>query len=153
MGLTSEYEDFIAAQRQDDYPPDPEQLSALDTLFSDPAVPVSQLAEQIAGPIISALEKNPGKPVECSPLWCTISLAIKQFTEFSDKFVELVVELQKVSDPAGYIAGMDDMKMYWTEFAFNCKIFLFLLFLLFLLFSKFSSSAKSPNVDTTNYLI
>jgi hypothetical protein len=83
-------------------------------LFSDPTVPVSQLAEQIGGPIIKELEKNPGKPVECSPLWRTISLAIKQFTEFNDKFVELVVELQKIPDTVGYIAGMYDMKMYWT---------------------------------------
>lgn len=120
------YQDFLSTQVKEDYPAAPEQLSALRTLFADPSVPVSQVAEQIARPIVEARQnclENPEAPDEYryGILWRTIADAVRQLTEYNDRLVKLVVEIQKVPDPEGYIAFMQDFQEHWTEFAFDCK--------------------------------
>ncbi|RDL38480.1 uncharacterized protein BP5553_02820 [Venustampulla echinocandica] len=113
------WEDFIAAQEKEEYPVESIQLSALRKLFSDPTVPISQVALELATPILKELEKNPGKTVDCFRLWRTIEAAIKQLTDYNDKLVELVIEFQKVPDQAGIIGCMQDFREHWTEFAFD----------------------------------
>ncbi|OCK82276.1 hypothetical protein K432DRAFT_403048 [Lepidopterella palustris CBS 459.81] len=119
MAHTATYQDFVAAQEKEEYPVASEQLSALKILFSDPTYPTSELAKQIAEPILKALEEKPTSPVDCFRIWRTIAAAIKQLTGYNHKLVELVVELQKAPDPLGYIALMQDFREHWTEFAFD----------------------------------
>jgi hypothetical protein len=99
MDSTSQYETFLASQQQQKYPLTTIQLSALRTLFSDPSVPVSQVAKQISGPLIDSVERiMKGKSGEYNPdaFWRTILDAVRTLTSFNDRLVEFMVELQKV---------------------------------------------------------
>jgi hypothetical protein len=78
MAPAISWQEFIAAQRNDEYPLDPAQLSALESLFSDPNIPVSQIAKEIASPILKALGENPGAGVDGFLLWRTITAAVEQ---------------------------------------------------------------------------
>jgi hypothetical protein len=120
MTSNTPWEFFIKAQLNHEAPIASEQLSALSNLFVEPKSSIPEIARQITAPILRALEKEPDAPVDCYRLWRTIADAVKDLTEFNDKLVELVVEIQKVPDSIGYIAHMQDFRQYWTEFAFNC---------------------------------
>ncbi|KAF4631004.1 hypothetical protein G7Y89_g7132 [Cudoniella acicularis] len=115
------YEKFLAAQAKEDYPAEPEQLTALKTLFSDPTIPISQAAQQIVAPTLKYLEQNPGSqaPDNDFILWRTIASAIKQLPEFNDRLLELVLEINKIPAANGYFKGLYDFYMHWREFAFS----------------------------------
>ena len=124
MEPTTPYKAFLASQEQEKYPLSSTQLSALRTFFSDPSVPVSQVAKQIAKPLLEIVEKvQRGESCEdrFGRLWRTIADAVRTLTSLNDRLVELVVELQRVEDPSGYIGAMCDFNEYWQEFAFDCK--------------------------------
>lgn len=118
------YQDFLSEQEKKKYSATPEELSALRILFADPSVPVSQVAQVITKPIIEENHRaktNPEKPstYEYSIIWRTIADAVRQLTEYNDKLVELVVEIQKTPDE--YVAFMQDFQMHLNEFAFECR--------------------------------
>jgi hypothetical protein len=78
MAPTISWQEFIAAQREEEYPLNLEQLSAIETLFSDPSIPVSQIAKEIASPILKAREEKPKARVQSHELWRTITAAVEQ---------------------------------------------------------------------------
>lgn len=119
-------QDFVAAQEKHEYPLLPEQLQALKAFLTDSGVPASQTAQDLTRPVISLHQKAKTDPsvlstYEHSTLWRSIADAIRQLPDFNDKLVDLVVEIQKVSDPEDHFSSMSDYQQYWTEFVFDCK--------------------------------
>ena len=102
MASHTTWEEFIKLQENHETPITSEQLSALTKLFAEPNISASEIAMQITTPILKALEKEPDSPVDCFRLWRTIADAVKQLTNFNDRLVELVVEIQRVPDSTGY---------------------------------------------------
>jgi hypothetical protein len=121
IGSPITYQDFLAAQEAEAHPTDLVQLSALQTLFSDPSANVSQIAQQAAAPILKALDETPGVPVYTSLFWRAVAAAVRDLPQYNDKLVEFVVEFQKVPSPDDYISYMTDFMRHWTEFEFHCK--------------------------------
>lgn len=120
------WQDFMAAEEVKQYSMDPEQIAAFKTFFSDPTTPISEIARRISIPIIKALQEQnrDAKGLDTyryGALWRAMGEAIRQLTEYNDRFVELVVELQRTPDPTGFLACMDDFHMEWTERVFSCK--------------------------------
>lgn len=118
----------MAAEEGKQYPLQPEQIAVFKPFFSDPTVPVSEIARQISVPIIKALqEKNRETKApdtyRYGTLWRTMGEAIRQLTDFNDRFVKLVLELQKTPDPTGFLVCLDDFHMEWTERVFSCERF------------------------------
>lgn len=122
MATLISYQDFLASQEAQTYPVDRTQLFALRTLFSNTLVSVAEIAQQVAAPIIQALNDNPMVPPDSYLLWRTIAAAVKELPQYNEKLVELVVELQKVPSPSDYISDMSDFREHWTEFVFHCKL-------------------------------
>lgn len=121
MASSKTYQEFIAAQEAEEYPLNSTQLSGLKTLFSDPSVPVSQVAQEVAAPILKALKETPGAPVDTFIFWRTIAAAVKELPQYNDRLVELVIELQKIPSPLDYLSYMTDFNQHWTEFEFHSE--------------------------------
>ncbi|KAG6314869.1 hypothetical protein E4U22_008365 [Claviceps purpurea] len=119
--------EFIAAEKTKESPLIPEQLGALTAFFLDDTVPTSKIAHDLTRPVISlheAAEKNPDllDTFDHGRLWSSLADAVRKLPDFHDKIVDLLVEIQKVSDPANHFASMVDYQSYWTEFAFDFKV-------------------------------
>lgn len=119
-------EAFIAAQAKKEHPVLPEQLEALKTLLTNPAIPISKVAEDLTAPVLEHHQKTKQDPnishdFDHATLWESITDAVKQLTDFNDRLVDLVVAIQKIPDPEGHYASMVDYTQYWTEFAYDCK--------------------------------
>ena|ERR1700744_804737 len=121
MASNPSWNKFIKEQEIHDAPLASEQLSALSSLSLESNISVSEIARQITAPILKSLDRKPDSPVDCYRLWRTVADAVKELTDYNDKLVELVVEIQKVPDTTGYITDMQDFRQHWTEFAFNCE--------------------------------
>jgi hypothetical protein len=78
MAPTISWQEFIAAQRKEEYPLNPKQLSAIESLFSNPNISVSQIAQEIASPILKWREDNPKARDDNYTLWRTITAAVEQ---------------------------------------------------------------------------
>ncbi|KAG6010972.1 hypothetical protein E4U43_008513 [Claviceps pusilla] len=120
-------QEFIAAEKNKESPLIPEQLEALTTFFTNPNVPVPQIAHDLTRPVISlheAAKKDPDLlgTFDHGRLWSSLADAIEQLPDFHDKLVDLFVEIQEVSDPDDHFACMTDYQQYWTEFAFDFKV-------------------------------
>ncbi|KAI1846246.1 hypothetical protein JX266_007771 [Neoarthrinium moseri] len=127
MASTS-YKGFMEEQKIMAGPPSPEQLSALESLFSNSKTSVSDVALNITRPYLRAIRESPSSrstPAEsqCSRIWRTINNAVKELTEFNDKLAELVFEIHQVSDSHGADILMTDFNQEWAEFAWNCEPF------------------------------
>ena len=110
------WEGFLNEQELERFTANYLQLAALRTMFSDPTVPLSEIAEQIAAESAKLRENTPG--ASDSKLWRTLADGIKQLTDYNDLFVELFLELAKVN---GLIAYWE----WWTEWAFECMFFFY----------------------------
>ncbi|KAG5917190.1 hypothetical protein E4U42_007358 [Claviceps africana] len=120
-------QEFIAAEMEKESPLIPEQLKALTTFFTDADVPTSQIAHDLTRPVISlhqAAKKDPEllNTFDHGRLWSSLADAIGQLPDYIDKIVDLVVEIQKVSDPDGHFSSMVDYRQYWTGFAYDFKV-------------------------------
>jgi hypothetical protein len=117
MASKTQYEKFLTAQAKDDYPPPPEMLFAFEELFSGASIPMSKIVEKAVSPIIANLpnEQDPRWP-DCTLLWRTLKEAVDQFTEHNDKFVEFIVELQKLPDGDSVFKILPQFREHWTEF-------------------------------------
>lgn len=129
-------QDFIAAQKGSETPLIPEQLEAFTTFLTDSSVPPSQIAQELTRPVINlhqAAKKDPDllSTFDHGRLWSSIADAIRELPDLNDKLVDLVVEIQKVSDPEGHFASMIDYQQYWTEFAYDCMPLPPILFIIF----------------------
>jgi hypothetical protein len=93
MASTYTFQVFLQEQVAQQYPINVQQLAAFETLFSNNAVPVPEISEQIMRPYVTDGLKE---YVDTFPLRRTIFDTIEQFTVFNDKLVELVTEIQKV---------------------------------------------------------
>jgi hypothetical protein len=119
MGAAT-WQEFLAAQEKEEYCLEPDQVSALKTLFSDPNIPVSVVAKQFAAPWLRELEEQPGVPSNTpSVIWRTVADAIRELSEYNDKLVDLVVEMSKLPNDTLY--SMADKYYYWVEFVLSCK--------------------------------
>ena len=121
------WQEFIAAEEKEDYPLEPEQISALKTLFSDPNISVSEVAKQFTAPWKKEIDEHPGEHFPSympSIIWRTVANAIRQLSEYNDKLVELVVEISKILDVNNQIASCADKYYYWVEFVLGagCKL-------------------------------
>lgn len=120
------YHNFMVSQQSMKGPPTPEQLTALDALFSDSQAPVSDIAQAINRPYIEAIKENPSDRLnavesQCARIWRTINNAVKQLTEQNDRLVQLVLEMLKASDPTCAEVLLHDFHQEWVEFAWDCK--------------------------------
>ncbi|GAB0137779.1 hypothetical protein EsDP_00006032 [Epichloe bromicola] len=120
-------QDFVAAQEKHEYHLLPKELQALKAFLTDSSVPATQTAQDLTSPVISLHQKAKTDPsvlstYEHSTLWRSIADAIRQLPEFNDKLVDLVVEIQKVSDPEDLFSTMSGYQQYWSEFVFDFKV-------------------------------
>jgi hypothetical protein len=117
MSSADQYDAFLAAQAKDDYPPPPDMLSAFEELFKSSSTPMSMIAKNAVSPIIANLpnEQDPRWP-DCTLLWRTLKEAVDKFTEHNDKFVDLIVELQKLPDGDHVFKILPQFREHWTEF-------------------------------------
>ncbi|KAG5981692.1 hypothetical protein E4U55_002673 [Claviceps digitariae] len=120
-------QDFVNYENEKDLPLIPEQLYAIEAFFTDPSVPISQIAHDLTQPVIKLQQeakKNPGavKEFDYGRLWSSLTDAIARLPDFIDRIVDLVVEIQKVSDPEDHFGCMIDYQQYWTEFAYDFKV-------------------------------
>jgi len=106
MAITTTWQDFIAAQREiEDYPLRPEQLAALELLFSDPTAQAPDIAKHI----VQTFPRDDDQGI----FWHTIANAIKQLTDFNDRLVDLVAAMQQN-------LKMSFFGENWSEFIFYC---------------------------------
>jgi len=112
------YQEFIATHSRPEYKLEPEHLSALETLFSDPSVPVSEVIKVMVAPWMSAIERNEDPFPDDRGLWFWINIAdaIRQLTEFNSKFADLVLELHK--HPGEWLYKMNWWAI-WREFGYS----------------------------------
>jgi hypothetical protein len=125
MASTPQYETFLLAQQQKKYHILEVQVSAFRDLFSDPSIPLSNIAKRVSGPHIEGIQKQlRGERSHgvCGAFWSTFEDAVKTLTSFNDRLVDFLVELQKVEDPTGFFTEMCEFKAHWLEFAFNCEL-------------------------------
>jgi hypothetical protein len=117
MASACTFQGFLQKQAAQEYPLEAQQLAAFETFFSNDAVAVSEISEQISRPYITDGTKE---PADDYLLWRTIFDAVEQLTEFNDKLVELVTEIQKVPhmETEGH---MVQFRQTWTEFRNSCK--------------------------------
>jgi hypothetical protein len=115
MPFAANYHEFLKTQAQKYHPPPPELLSAFRRLFSEPSVPMLKIAREAVTPIIAAIPNEPDHTPDCDPLWIPIKEAIDQLTEYNDKFVDFVVELQKLPDGDHFFKVMPQFRGFWTE--------------------------------------
>jgi hypothetical protein len=117
MPFAKTHDEFLSTQENDNYPPPPEMMSAFRKLFKDPSVPVSAIAKEAASPIIANMpnEQDPRWP-NCTLLWRTLARAVDTFTDLNDRFVEFVVELQKLPDGDHVFEILPQFNNHWTEF-------------------------------------
>ncbi|KAF4634508.1 hypothetical protein G7Y89_g3609 [Cudoniella acicularis] len=93
------------------YLPTSFQLAALKTMFSDPTVPMSEIAKLITVDSILLKEKSPG--ASDSGLWRILADGIKQLTEYNDKFVELFFEIAQVPIYGSDLSPQFCLRYYW----------------------------------------
>lgn len=120
------WQDFMAAEEVMQYPLQPEQIGAFEFFFFDRTVSTSEIVRQISVPIIKApqdqnLDAKGLDTYRYGSLWRTTGEAIRQLTQYNDRFVELVLELQKTLDPTGFLVCMDDFHMEWTGRVFSFR--------------------------------
>jgi hypothetical protein len=117
MSSTDHYVAFLTAQAKDDYPPPPEMLSAFEELFKGASNPMPMIAKKAVSPIIANLpnERDPRWP-DCTLLWRTLKESVDQFTENNDRFVDFIVELQKLPDGDHVFKKLPQFREHWTEF-------------------------------------
>jgi hypothetical protein len=122
MPFATSHDEFVSMQEHDSHSPPPEMLSAFKKLLSDPSVPASATAKEAASPIIANLpnEKDPRWP-DCTLLWRTLARAVDTFTDLNDRFVEFIVELQKLPDGDHVFAILPQFNNHWTEFGYSSK--------------------------------
>jgi len=116
------YQEFIATHSRPEYKIGSVQLKALETMFSDPSVSVSEVVEAMVVPWVSAVERNEDPFPGNSGLrfWINIADAIRQLTEFNSKLAELVFELQK--HPGEWLYKTNWWHV-WREFGYEgCKL-------------------------------
>ncbi|KAH3939849.1 hypothetical protein HBI24_226770 [Parastagonospora nodorum] len=113
-------DEFLSFQEHDSYAPPPEMRSAFQKLLTDSSVPMSAIAKEAASPIIAnmANEQDPRWP-DCTLLWRTLCRAVDSFTELNDRFVEFVVELQKLPDGDHVFAILPQFNNHWAEFGYT----------------------------------
>jgi hypothetical protein len=116
MPFVANYDEFLTMQAQKHYPPPPQILSAFRKFFSEPSTPILAIVKEAASPIIANLsnEADPTWP-DCGPLWRILKEAVDQLTEYNDKFVAFVVELQKLPDGNHVFKSMPQFANHWTE--------------------------------------
>ncbi|KAF1950570.1 hypothetical protein CC80DRAFT_539604 [Byssothecium circinans] len=119
------YESFIKSQTEQRYPPFAEQLAALETLFSDPSVPISEIAKKAADPLVVAYKNAPngsGPDVaKAARIMHALNIAVRELTEYNDKLVELVYEMHNMpgEEEAGVVLGYFNSE--WIEFGSDFK--------------------------------
>jgi hypothetical protein len=118
MSQAAQYDEFLTAQAAENYPPPPELLSAFEELVLDATIPMSKIAKKAVSPIIANLpnEPDPRWP-DCTLLWRTLKRAVDQFTEHNDKFVDFIVEIQRLPDGDHVFGILPQFREHWNEFA------------------------------------
>jgi hypothetical protein len=56
-------------------------------------------------------------------LWRTLSRAVDNFGDLTDRFVDFVVELQKLPDGNQLFKIMPQFRNHWTEFGLTSKTY------------------------------
>ncbi|KAF2638024.1 hypothetical protein P280DRAFT_405719 [Massarina eburnea CBS 473.64] len=81
---------------------------------------MSAIVKEAASPIIQNI---PNEPVpqnpNCDYLWHILEEAVDQFTDDIDKFVDFVVELQKLPDGDRVFEQLPQFRNHWTEFGYR----------------------------------
>ncbi|KAH8646296.1 hypothetical protein BX600DRAFT_477460 [Xylariales sp. PMI_506] len=121
---TLAWQDFIEAQKALPGPKSLEQLSAFELLFSDPEVPVSEIAEKIKGPYVQAIidrKDDPSSLVgrEHEAIWRFVTNAVKVMGDHTDRLAALVFEILQISEPYAADAATYDFQLEWSEFSFD----------------------------------
>ncbi|CZT25110.1 uncharacterized protein RCC_10839 [Ramularia collo-cygni] len=101
------------------------QSEALCRFLSDPSISASEAAQNLTAPTLGAQRKaksNHETLSDGSKLWKDIANAIRNQTDQNDRLVELVREIQKISDDDDTFKSMAGYHMYWTEFAYDFKV-------------------------------
>jgi hypothetical protein len=114
----STWQEFIAPKQTESVVATALQLDALKILFSDPSVPISEVAVLITVDTIKLHDKEPG--ASDSELWCTLADGIKQLTEYNDKFVELFYEIGRAKLHGNPSLLLTAYWEWWTEWEFFC---------------------------------
>ena len=102
-------------------------MSALETLFSEPNFPVSEIAKKAADPLIVAYKADPhgsGSDVgKAARIMHSLNIAVRELTEYNDKLVEFVYEMHNIpgKEESGIVVGFFHSE--WIEFAFDCRCF------------------------------
>ncbi|KAF4258532.1 hypothetical protein KXV68_005688 [Aspergillus fumigatus] len=113
--MDSEYEAFITAQSQRDYPAPASMLSAIKSLLVDPSTPPSAAARAAVLGYIQ--ESNPDP--DYTSLWPLLFATIGKFTEQNDRLVAFVADLQSLTECNGAFSRLDGLSEYMTEFVFD----------------------------------
>ncbi|RHZ57496.1 DUF3632 domain-containing protein [Aspergillus thermomutatus] len=113
--MDSEYETFITAQSQKNYPPPKNVLSAMKSLLADPCTPPSRAAREAVSCFVEESNSNP----DYTALWPLLFAAIGRFTDQNDRLVDFVAELQRLPDCNGASGRLDGLSEYMTEFVFD----------------------------------
>jgi hypothetical protein len=117
MASVTQYEKSLTAQAKNDYLLPSEMLSAFEELFLGASILMLKIAKKAVSRIIAHLldEQDP-RWLDCTLLWRTLKEAVDQFTEHNDKFVEFILELQKLPDGDSVFKILPQFREHWTEF-------------------------------------
>ncbi|KAL5115510.1 hypothetical protein ACEQ8H_006573 [Pleosporales sp. CAS-2024a] len=120
MPFATSHDEFLSMQEHDEYPPPPEMLSAFRKLLTAPSIHTSAIAKEAAAPIIANMpnEQDPRWP-DCTLLWRTLARAVDTFAASNDRFVDFVVQLQKLPDGDGVFEMLPQFNNHWTEFGYT----------------------------------
>ncbi|PYI00708.1 hypothetical protein BO78DRAFT_401863 [Aspergillus sclerotiicarbonarius CBS 121057] len=110
---------FLRAQREQEYPPDPEMLTALEALFTDPSLPASTAARTAMTQVIAAEDANPKPNPNLESFWILLFQAIGLFTEQNDRLLELILAIQSLPDCKGGFHKLPGIHEYLLEFVFD----------------------------------
>jgi hypothetical protein len=119
FNVTPTWQEFIADQEKEEYALIPEQLAAFKILFSEPTIPASEVAQQVAAPLLAQVKGPDDLPNE-SVLWRTVAYGIMQLTEFNDRLFDFVVAFQKIKSTNFSFNEMVGFRQHWTEFVSGC---------------------------------
>lgn len=102
------------------------QSQALKFFLSDPTASIATTAHELTLPTIEVQrrakeDRGTLEHFDRFKLWEQLADAIRSHTNLNDRLVELVCEIQQISDEDDTFTSMAGFSMYWTEFAFDCR--------------------------------
>jgi hypothetical protein len=84
---------------------------------------MAEIVKEAASPMMRNI---PNEPVpqnpDCTYLWRTLRIAVDQFVDDNNKFVDFIVELQKLPDANHIFQRLPRFRNHWTEFGYTSRM-------------------------------